>query len=151
MNHTDRMQGLRLELPAQCMPVRFFACKPWESRCVATFPIPSCSLMEASSLRTLEFIECPLPLQWFKLSALTTLSLHRCVGGFEPNTMEEFLAMLSCMQDLKRLPFDRVLPIRSREFISSATFNTFQTIYLPHLSRLRVATALSTVTAFRLA
>ena len=47
MNHTDRMQELRLELPAQCMPVRFFACKPWESRCVATFPIPSCSLMEA--------------------------------------------------------------------------------------------------------
>ena len=56
--------------------------------------------------------------------------------------------MLSCMQDLKRLPFDRVLPICSREFISSATFNTFQTIYLPHLSRLRVATALSTVIAF---
>lgn len=52
------------------------------------------------------------------------------------------------MQDLKYLSLDRDLALCSRDFISSAAFNSFQTTYLPHLSRLRVAATLSTVIAF---
>ena len=156
MDHMDRIQELRLHLPATCahdilskLPSRAPHLQNLEISVRGNPNERSFVLFDGGTpaLRTLELTDCPVPLPLFKLSALTTLNLHHSLGRSQQN-LAEFLAMLRCMQDLTYLylNLNRALP-GSPEFISSAAFNTLQKIHLPHLSRLLIAAPLSTVIA----
>ncbi|KAI9573745.1 hypothetical protein HD554DRAFT_548001 [Boletus coccyginus] len=100
---------------------------------------------DTPALRTLTLRGCPLRWYLFKLSGLTTLDLYYVPAWVQQNTAE-FLATLSFMQDLAHLYLDHSLP-SATGFISSATFQTFQKIKFPCLSRLFIAAPYSTVVA----
>ncbi|KAN0097008.1 hypothetical protein V8E55_001454 [Tylopilus felleus] len=156
MEHMERIQQLRPELPALCAQRILSKLYPRAPRLQnLEISLGSCSLESWSSvlfdgdtpsLHTLELLHCPVP--WFslKLSSLTTLSLGHVPVQFQQST-EELLATLSCMQDLAHLYLIHALP-RSREFISSPAFKTFQKIDLPRLSRLEIDDVLSHLIAF---
>ncbi|KAF8437239.1 hypothetical protein L210DRAFT_2362617 [Boletus edulis BED1] len=57
---------------------------------------------DTPALRTLKLSYCPVPWCLFKLSSLTTLILE-CVPVQSQQSTEEFLAMLSRLQNLKHL------------------------------------------------
>ncbi|KAN0097009.1 hypothetical protein V8E55_001455 [Tylopilus felleus] len=156
MEHVERIQLLRLELPAsnaQRILSKLDSRAPRLQNLQIEISLRSRSLQSSSvffngdtpSLRSLEFSDCPVPWYSFKLGALTTLSLHRVPALFQQN-MEMFLATLSHMQDLRYLYLDHALS-SATGFLSSAAFNTFQKINLSHLSRLSVTAPLSTVIA----
>ncbi|KAF8123761.1 hypothetical protein EV363DRAFT_1403625 [Boletus edulis] len=95
------------------------------------------------ALRTLRLAACAVPLYSFRLSALTVLRLVDVPVQFQQD-MEEFLAALSRMQDLKHLHLYHALP-SATGFLSSAVFKAFQKkIDLTHLSRLWIGAPLST-------
>ncbi|KAF8437277.1 hypothetical protein L210DRAFT_3547364 [Boletus edulis BED1] len=96
------------------------------------------------ALRTLNLSNCPMQFPSSNLCALETLNLSGD-GQFQHN-MEEFLAVLRCMKSLSRLYLERVFP-SCRGFIHSATFDVFQKVKLPHLSRLSVTAPASAVVA----
>ncbi|KAH0840292.1 hypothetical protein J3R83DRAFT_1301 [Lanmaoa asiatica] len=98
---------------------------------------------DTPALRTLELSQCPVPWYSLNLSGLTRLSLHHVPVHFQ-QSMVELLAVLGCMQGLTHLHLDDALAC-AREFISSAAFNAFQKIKLPHLSRFLVIAPLSTI------
>ena len=101
---------------------------------------------DTPALRTLEFSDCPVLPSSLKLNGLTTLKLFYFHLRPQQN-VQELLATLSCMQDLAQLHLDGALnhPVG---FLSSATFNTFQKVNLPRLSRISIAAPLSAVIAF---
>ncbi|KAF8559918.1 hypothetical protein OG21DRAFT_1492356 [Imleria badia] len=157
MNHTHRIQELILRLPdARIHQIlsrlsspapRLQNLKIWvfSVEDVASGWDSTLFHGETPVLRTLELSSCPVPWYSLKHSGLTTLSLHYVPCRFQQD-MEEFLATLSCMQDLTCLYLGQALP-GCREFISSAAFNSFQRINLPHLSRLFIDAPLSTAVA----
>ncbi|KAF8138883.1 hypothetical protein EV363DRAFT_1315063 [Boletus edulis] len=101
---------------------------------------------DTPSLRTLVLSGCPVPWYLFELSGLKTLILREIIPvKFRQNTVE-FLATLSCMQDLTHLHLENALA-SAADCLSSATFHTFQKFDLPHLSRLFIAAPLSTIVA----
>ena len=155
MNHIERIQELHLHIPHRYNPAQYFSklsspaphlqnlkisvdghCLEWPSVLFDG---------DAPALRTLELSHCSLPWNSFKLSGLTTLSL-RLLGSDGRQNPEEFLATLSCMQDLRHLYLDNVLNSAAK-FLSSTVFQTFRKINLLHLSRLLVVAPLSTVIA----
>ncbi|KAF8123762.1 hypothetical protein EV363DRAFT_1587121 [Boletus edulis] len=154
MNHVERIQGLCLRLPAPLIQhgvlSRLSSRAPRLQYLDITVEYPN-SPVEWSSLlfdgdppalRTLRLAACAVPLYSFRLSALTVLRLADIPVQFQQD-MEEFLATLSCMQDLKYLYLYDALP-SATGFLSSAVFKTFEKIDLTHLSRLRIRAPLST-------
>lgn len=98
------------------------------------------------ALRTLELSRHSPPLSLFKLSCLTTVSLHHIPAVSQQN-MTEFLPSLSSAQNLEHLYLDDALA-SAAGFLSDAAFCTFQKFSLPRLSRLLITAPLSTVIAF---
>ncbi|KAF8138946.1 hypothetical protein EV363DRAFT_1315253, partial [Boletus edulis] len=96
------------------------------------------------ALRTLHLSNCPMQLSYLNLSALKTLNLSG-EGRFQHN-MEEFLAVLRCTKSLSYLYLKHVFP-SCRGFNHSATFDVFQKVKLPHLSRLSIIAPVSAVVA----
>lgn len=164
MDHSERIQALILHVPesrAHRILSRLFESESSRAPRLQSLEISiepnrgfSSSSMwnsapfhgDTPALRTLGLSNCPVPWYSMKLSGLTKFSLHDIPPLFQRN-MEEFLAMLSCMQDLTYLSLCGVLP-GCRTFMSSTVFNTFQKINLPHLSHLSIAAPLSPVIAF---
>ncbi|KAF8555387.1 hypothetical protein OG21DRAFT_1496338 [Imleria badia] len=101
---------------------------------------------DTPALRTLYLKECLVPWHSLKLSGLTSLCLRNVPSRFQQD-MPELLATLSCMQDLTQLFLKKSLPT-SAGFLSSTTFNAFQKIDLPRLSRFSIANRLSKVNVF---
>ncbi|KAF8555348.1 hypothetical protein OG21DRAFT_1496310 [Imleria badia] len=160
MNHTNRIQELIVCLPDHSIR-RFFSMlsspaprlqklKIWvdtaDSEDVPSGWDSALFHGETPALRTLELSCCPV--QWYslKLSGLITLDLHDIPHRFRRN-MEDFLATLSCMQNLTCLYLGRAIP-GCRKFIASAACNSFQRINLPYLSRVFIDGPLSTVIVF---
>ncbi|KAF8432452.1 hypothetical protein L210DRAFT_2842267 [Boletus edulis BED1] len=151
MNHVERIQELCLRLPALSIHhvlSRLSSRAPRLQYLDITVEDPSeewPSLLfdgDPPALRTLQLVECPVPLHSFRLNALTVLRLVNVPVQFQQNT-EEFLAALSCMQDLKHLYLHHALS-SATGFLSSAVFKTFEKIDLVHLSRLWIGAPLST-------
>ncbi|KAN0075503.1 hypothetical protein V8E55_011526 [Tylopilus felleus] len=158
VDHAERIQEICLCLDRQRQGYQFFAklfshaplLQNVKVLFLPPFPSdnwpPSISLDgDTPALRTLEVSNFPIPWYSLMLSGVTTLSLSYHPGRSLQNT-EQFLATLSCMKDLKHLYLDDALP-SAAGFLSSAAFRTFQSINLPHLSRLLIAAPLSTVFA----
>ncbi|KAF8437220.1 hypothetical protein L210DRAFT_602369 [Boletus edulis BED1] len=155
MDHVERIQQLQL-----CIS------KSFENHHIIsklTSPAPCLQILELSvecfssdwpslpfggntpSLRTLVLSGCPVPWYSFKLSGLKHLILKQIPVEFQQNTAE-FLATLSCMQDLTLLHLHNALA-SATGFLSSTTFHTFQKFNLSHLSRLMISAPLSTIIA----
>ncbi|KAF8416790.1 hypothetical protein L210DRAFT_3581717 [Boletus edulis BED1] len=154
MNHIECIQELHLNLPHIC---DHFISSPAPR--LQNLKITVGSQNEPSSqqfsalfdgdtpaLRTLELSCCPVPWHSFTLNGLTTLCLRFVPIHLQQN-MVEFLATLSCMQDLRHLYLEYAFA-STAGFLSSPEFHSFQKINLPRLSRLLIAAPLSTVIAF---
>ncbi|KAF8549858.1 hypothetical protein OG21DRAFT_537565 [Imleria badia] len=134
-SHAPRLQILQIEVDSRSVP----STSRWDSALFRG---------DTPALRTLDLSCCPVPWYSLKLSGLTTFSLYDAHYQFQQTmNIEEFLATLRCMQDLRCLYLSYVLA-GCRKFISSGAFNSFQKIDLPHLSHLFIAAQLSTVIAF---
>ncbi|KAF8138966.1 hypothetical protein EV363DRAFT_1523428 [Boletus edulis] len=156
MNHIERIQELHLNLPHSFKD--HFLSSP--APCLQNLKISVGSWQNGSSdhqysalfdgdtpaLRTLELSFCPVPWDSFTLHGLTTLNL-RFVPSRSQQNMIEFLATLSCVQDLRHLYLEDALA-STAGFLSSTGFRSFQKINLPRLSRLLIVAPLSTVIAF---
>ena len=101
---------------------------------------------ETPSLRKLDLTNVDMPWHSFQLSNLISLSVENVRNPFQP-TMVEHLTALRSMHDLVDLHLCDALP-SARSFLADADINTFQTVNLPHLSRLLIHAPLSTVVAF---
>ncbi|KAF8550226.1 hypothetical protein OG21DRAFT_445625 [Imleria badia] len=97
------------------------------------------------SLRKLELRGCQIQWNSFALKGLTTLSLHKVPEPCRPS-VEEFHALLSCMQELIYLHLDGVLQ-SARSFFGSVVFDASQKVTLPHLSRFLICAPSSTIYA----
>jgi len=157
MNHVERMQELRLHMLSDhgFLLAKLSSRAPRLEILEISETASVCSEARRSSLpfdgdtpalRTLCLSYCSVSWYSFRLSGLTTLDLHRVPARFQQNTVE-FLATLSCMQDLTHLYLDRALT-SATGFLSSSAFETFQKVDLPHLSHLCLVAPLSTVIAF---
>ncbi|KAF8415732.1 hypothetical protein L210DRAFT_2613731 [Boletus edulis BED1] len=153
MKHVERIQELCLRLPAPFahrVLSRLSSRAPRLQDLDITVEHPDSRVEGPSSLfdgdtpalRTLKLASCPVPLHSFRLSALTVLHLANVPVQFQQD-VEEFLAALSCMQDLKHLYLCHALP-SAIGFLSSAVFKTFEKIDLTHLSRLWINAPLET-------
>lgn len=110
-------------------------------------PVPSVPFDgDTPTLRTLVFSNCPVPWHSFKRNSLTTLLLRHDFITSEQK-LGEFLALLSCMQELAQLCLSHFLS-GSRDFNSSAALSNVQKINFPKLSLLEIKAPLSTVVAF---
>ena len=158
VDHAERIQEICLCLDRQRQGYQFFAklfshaplLQNVKVLFLPPFPSdnwpPSISLDgDTPALRTLEVSNFPIPWYSLMLSGVTTLSLSY-LPGLSPQNMEQFLATLSRMKDLKHLYLDDALP-SATGFLSSTAFRTFQSIDLPHLPSLSIAAPLSTVFA----
>ncbi|KAF8428846.1 hypothetical protein L210DRAFT_3563898 [Boletus edulis BED1] len=155
MNHVERIQELTLHLPSSFdhqVLSKLSSRAPRLQILDVTVGMPSGewpSLLfdgDPPALRTLQLVNCPVPLHSFRLDALTDLCLVNFSVQFQ-QTMEEFLAALSCMQGLKDLYLYHSLP-SATGFLSSMVFKAFQKkIDLTHLSRLWIGALLSTTVA----
>ncbi|KAF8138939.1 hypothetical protein EV363DRAFT_1315243 [Boletus edulis] len=160
LNHVERIQELRLDLPFGESAIdsrylsKLFSCRAprLQNLQISTNNFISHWTREpfggnTPALRTLDLAYCPVPWYSFKLGGLTMLNLRGVpqTVRLRQNTME-FLATLGRMQDLMHLYLVDALP-SAAGFLSSTAFDTFQKINLPHLSRLHVAAPLSTVIA----
>ncbi|KAN0097120.1 hypothetical protein V8E55_001566 [Tylopilus felleus] len=103
----------------------------------------SISFQDPPALRTLRLMHCSVPLDSFKLSGLTKLNLRQVPVRFQQD-ITEFLAVLSCMENLHHLHLHDALA-SAIDFLSSAAFHSFQKIDLLHLSQLLIFDQLSTV------
>ncbi|KAF8420288.1 hypothetical protein L210DRAFT_3562991, partial [Boletus edulis BED1] len=150
MKHVERIQELCLRLPDELVLSKLSSRAPRLQDLDITVEYPGSSVEwspllfdgDTLALRTLRLECCPVPLHSFRLSALTVLHLVAVPVQFQQN-MEEFLAALSHMQDLKHLYLCYALP-SATGFLSSPVFKTFEKIDLTHLSRLWIAAPLST-------
>ncbi|KAF8433049.1 hypothetical protein L210DRAFT_3763759 [Boletus edulis BED1] len=154
MNHIERIQELHLNLPHIC---DHFLSSPaprlQNLKIMVGFQNELSSQQfsalfdgDTPALRTLELSCCPVPWHSFTLNGLTTLSLRFVPIHLQQN-MVEFLATLSCVQDLRHLYLEYAFA-STAGFLSSPEFHSFQKINLPRLSRLLIAAPLSTVIAF---
>ncbi|KAF8550386.1 hypothetical protein OG21DRAFT_1487808 [Imleria badia] len=158
MNHVERIQELSLRVPAKRIHEvlsKFFPSrapglqnlKVWISDADDPPTSDLSSLVpcdgDTPALRTLELTRCRVPRWLFKLSSLTTLSLHHVPPQFQQD-IEELLATLRCMQELTDLYLEDALT-SAAGFLSSTAFHNFQKVNLPRLSRLWIVTPLSTV------
>ncbi|KAF8437297.1 hypothetical protein L210DRAFT_3547425 [Boletus edulis BED1] len=155
MNHIERIQELHLNLPQMYLNDHFLsspAPRLQNLKMSVGFQDGSSQQFSAlfdgdtPALRTLELSRCPVPWYSFTLHGLTTLNL-RFVPSRSQQNMVEFLATLSCVQDLRHLYLEDALA-STAGFLSSPEFHSFQKINLPRLSRLLIAAPLSTVIAF---
>ena len=154
-NHVERIQELHLHIPEDWNVAGYFSLLSSPAPRLQNLRITMekrssewSSILfngDTPALRTLELSRCPVPWYSFKLNSLTILSLHRVPVQFQQNT-EDFLATLGGMQDLKHLYLDSTLG-SATGFLSSAAFRTFRKITLPRLSRLWIASPLSTIIA----
>ncbi|KAF8449470.1 hypothetical protein L210DRAFT_2664781 [Boletus edulis BED1] len=151
MDHLERIQELRLDVPApynQQVLSKLSSRAPRLQNLEITLEDPSPEWPSLPfdgvppALHTLELTDCSVPLSSFKLNALTTLGLHYVPDQFKQN-IEEFLAVMGYMKDLKHLYLDQALA-SATGFLSSAVFRTFEKIDLPHLARLLIGAPLST-------
>ncbi|KAF8123766.1 hypothetical protein EV363DRAFT_1546338 [Boletus edulis] len=151
MDHVERIQELHLFLPASFdhqVLSKLSSRAPRLQNLDIMVEDPSGewpSLLfdgDPPALRTLHLVGCPVPLHSFRLNALTVLRLVHVAVQFQQNT-QEFLAALSCMQDLKHLYLHHALS-SATGFLSSAVFKTFGKINLTHLSHLSIRAPLST-------
>ncbi|KAF8420965.1 hypothetical protein L210DRAFT_3573896, partial [Boletus edulis BED1] len=147
MDHLERIQELCLDQVLS----KLSSCAPRLQNLEMTFQPPSPEwpplLFDGVPpvLHTLKLSYCSVPLSSFKLNALTTLGLCFVPNQFKQN-IEEFLAVMGYMKDLKHLYLDQALA-SATGFLSSAVFRTFEKIDLPHLSRLLIGAPLSTSVA----
>ncbi|KAF8555377.1 hypothetical protein OG21DRAFT_1496328 [Imleria badia] len=134
VNHLERIQELRLDLwfsDSQVFPklsAPAARCKLWNFRRMYMI------LRGPRYFLTETLRPC--------LSGLTTLSLHYVPVRLQ-QSMAEFLAALSCMQDLTHLYLEDVLASATGYMASNKP-----QVNLPHLSRLLLAAPLSTFIAF---
>ncbi|KAF8433015.1 hypothetical protein L210DRAFT_3557338 [Boletus edulis BED1] len=154
MNHIERIQELHLNLPhsfkdhflsspAPCLQ-NLKISVGYQNEPYQQFP----ALFDGNTpaLRTLELLCCPVPWHSFTLNGLTTLNLRSVPSQCRQN-MVEFLATLSCVQDLRHLYLENALA-STAGFLSSTEFRSFRKINLPRLSRLLIVAPLSAVIAF---
>ena len=161
MKHVDRIQELILSLPDKHMHQFLVKLSSHAARLqilkISVWghpnhhpPVPRPPFVpfdgDSPALRILELSHCPVVLSSLKLGSLTTLVLRHIPEQFR-STMEELLAMLTCIQDLTHLDLHGALA-SAASFPSSMAIDTLQRINLPHLSRLSIAAPLSTVIAF---
>ncbi|KAF8437278.1 hypothetical protein L210DRAFT_3547373 [Boletus edulis BED1] len=154
MNHMERIQELHLNLPHMFKDNFLSSPAPRLQNLKITVgfqnepPQQFSTLFDGDTpaLRTLELSYCPVTWNSFTLNGLTTLDLRSVPSQFQQN-MVEFLATLSCMQDLRHLYLNNALA-STAGFLSSPEFHSFQKIDLPRLSRLLIIAPLSTVIAF---
>lgn len=152
MNHVERIQVLNLDIPdipgfslgRLLHAPRLQTLKIWVNPPAVTSVVFFGATIPA--LRILRLKGCSVPWYNFGSNGLTTLSLEGLPIHFQPD-VEEFLEIISCMQNLTQLDLDHSLP-GSQTFIHSAAFNTFQKVQLPKLSRLDIEATLPTVIAF---
>ena len=90
-------------------------------------------------------MHCSVSLNSFKLNGLTKLSLCRVPVRLQQD-IPEFLAALSCMENLHHLHLNDALA-SATDFLSSAAFRSFQKINVLHLSHFLIFDRLSTVIA----
>ena len=95
------------------------------------------------ALRTLELTCCSLPWYFLELSGVTTLSLTEVPTGFQ-QSMEDFLATLKRMQNLRYLDLDDAFAT-SAGSLSHVASNTFQKVDLPQLCYLFFASSLPAI------
>lgn len=154
MNHTERIQDLSL-----CIPDTGISSLDSKLLSSCALRIQRLSIVYQSSkwhsvlfngdtpvLRTLELRGYTAPWSLFKLNSLTTLHLDQ-IGVLRKHSMEEFLAILSDMQDLRHLYLEDGMA-RPHDFLLSDVFNAFPKINLPSLSGPLVIAPLSMVVAF---
>ncbi|KAF8138899.1 hypothetical protein EV363DRAFT_1315098 [Boletus edulis] len=158
MNHVERIQEFRLQLPKMCNDSaldsvfsKFSSRAPrledlqisvdgYQERTFVLFD------GDTPALRTLELSCCAMPWYSLNLSGLTTLSLRGAIPvGFHQN-MAEVLSTLNSMQDLTHLYLEDVLA-SAAGFLSRLEMSTVQKIRLPHLSRLLIVAPVSAVIA----
>ncbi|KAF8119731.1 hypothetical protein EV363DRAFT_1380174, partial [Boletus edulis] len=152
MNHVERIQDLRL----RCTNRDVLSSITSRASCLQNLEIicskdyPNWSWLpfggDTPALRILKLTYCWVPWYSLKLSGLTALKLDNIPVQFQQHT-EDFLATLSCMQDLTYLRLYKALASATR-FLSSAAFHAFQKFDLPHLSRFDIMAQPSTVVAF---
>ena len=149
LNHAERIQELRLHIPATLFPTRLSLYAPrlqiLDIFAHARAPFEwtaAINYWDIPSLRTLKLTNCPLPWHSLNLSRVTTLVLTCVPTSFRQNPVE-FLATLSRTQALTVLHLEYAL--------SSALFNGALGVYprvaLPYLARLLVLAPISTVVA----
>ena len=156
VKHLERIEELRLFLPfgqrneEQVLSKLFSRAPRLKTLKISTISNPSDwkwpSVLfdgDTPALRTLDLFSCPLPWYVLNLSGLTTLNL-RFIPVRYHQTIVEFLSTLRCMQGLRYLYLQKVLP-SAAGFLSSPAFYTFQKIDLPRLCRLWIDAPLSTV------
>lgn len=156
MNDVERIQELRLKLPAkhtrEVLSMLSSRAPRLQNLEISTrlafepfsvLPLPFGG--DAPDLRTLRLSNCPVPWHSFKLSGLTELGLYDVPLRFR-QTMQEFIVALRCMQDLAHLYLKNALA-SAAGFLSSTAFQTFQKSGLPRLCKLFISAPLSTVIA----
>ncbi|KAF8437157.1 hypothetical protein L210DRAFT_3547026, partial [Boletus edulis BED1] len=152
MNHIERIQELHLNLPQRCLKDHFLSSPAPRlqnlkiSGSGSSQQFPALFDGDTPALRTLELSSCLVPWYSSTLHGLTTLNL-RFVPSESQQNMVEFLATLSCLQDLRHLYLVYALA-STAGFLSSTEFHSFQKIDLPRLSRLLIVAPFSTVIAF---
>ena len=148
LSHAERIQELRLRVPAMALPSKLSLCVPHlqildidgTQSCPSEWTL-TINDRDIPSLRTLKLTYHPLPWHLLNLTGLTTLFLSHAPS---PQNIVEFLAALSRMQCLAVLHLDCVLA-SARGFLSSGAFDVFPKINLPSLARFFVIAPLSVV------